>query len=183
MSINNKKLKSKLLILILLRILILILNNKFSLYIMIWKVNQDIIIAMLYVAITIIISKIILSYNNRKILKYMVNILAVGYIIVILFATFIMNSDISYFKFKSPNKDHTLVVEEQSFLLAGYSKFYERKYLIFIKKLDQSISTDDGYKPFSSNDYKLEWIGNNSVKITYGFGSMGIKKNETIKFN
>lgn len=93
------------------------------------------------------------------------------------------NSSKSYFYFKSPNKSHTLVIEEDSFLLGGWSNFYERKGIIFIKDLKQQIITDDGYKPFSYNDYKLKWLDNNSVEIIYGFGSEDIHKKEIIKFD
>ncbi|QYE99679.1 hypothetical protein KZ987_08745 [Paraclostridium sordellii] len=74
-------------------------------------------------------------------------------------------------------------MEEDSFLLIGRSNFYERKGLIFIKSLHQEITTDDGYKPFSRNDYKLKWLDNNSVEIIYGFGSMGVYNKEIIKFD
>ncbi|WP_155467911.1 hypothetical protein [Clostridium baratii] len=55
--------------------------------------------------------------------------------------------------------------------------------MIFIKDLKQQIITDDGYKPFSLNDYELKWLDNNSVEITYGFGSEDIHKKEIIKFD
>ena len=93
------------------------------------------------------------------------------------------NSSKSYFYFESPSKSHTLVIEEDSFLLGGWSNFYERKGIIFIKDLKQQIITDDGYKPFSYNDYKLKWLDDNSVEIIYGFGSEDIHKKEIIKFD
>lgn len=54
---------------------------------------------------------------------------------------------------------------------------------MFIKTLKQQISTDDGYKPFSNNDYEIKWIDNNVVEITYGFGNANVYKKESVKFN
>ncbi|OOM77584.1 hypothetical protein CLPUN_22580 [Clostridium puniceum] len=65
------------------------------------------------------------------------------------------DSEKSYFYFEAPNKSHTLVIEESSFLLAGCSSFYEREGFIFIKDLKNSITTGDGYRPFSNNHYDL----------------------------
>ncbi|WP_158078755.1 hypothetical protein [Clostridium puniceum] len=48
-----------------------------------------------------------------------------------------------------------MVIEESSFLLAGCSSFYEREGFIFIKDLKNSITTGDGYRPFSNNHYDL----------------------------
>lgn len=177
--INNKKLKIALVAFILFRILVFILNEKFDLYIMIFGVNQWIINLLVDVLIIITIDKLILNYNTKKI----INFLAVICIVLLLFINLMVNSSKSYFYFKSPEKSHTLVVEEDSFLLGGWGNFYERKGLIFIKSLKQQIFTDDGYTPFSCNDYELKWLDNNSVEIIYGFGSMSIYKKEFIRFD
>lgn len=182
---NNKKLKISLIILIviiLFRILEFKLNEKLDLYIMIFGINQWIINLLLDILIIIIIDRLILNYTTKKIIKYIVNFLAVTFIIFLLFINLMGNSSKSYFYFKSPDNVHTLVVEEDSFLLGGWSNFYERKGMIFIKDLKQQIITDDGYKPFSMNDYKLKWLDNNSVEIIYGFGSEYIHEKEIIKF-
>jgi len=181
--INNKKLKIALIAFILFRISVFILNEKFDLYIMIFGVNQWIINLLVDVLIIITIDKLILNYNTKKILKYIINFLAVICIVLLLFINLMVNSSKSYFYFKSPDKSHTLVVEEDSFLLSGWSNFYERKGLIFIKSLKKQIFTDDGYTPFSCNDYELKWLDNNSVEIIYGFGSMSIYKKELIRFD
>lgn len=181
--INNKKLKITLIAFILFRILVFILNEKFDLYIMTFGVNQWIINLLIDVLIIITIDKLILNYNTKKILKNIINFLAVICIVLLLFINLMVNSSKSYFYLKSPDKYHTLVVEEDSFLLSGWSNFYERKGLIFIKSLKQQIFTDDGYTPFSCNDYELKWLDNNSVEIIYGFGSMSIHKKELIRFD
>lgn len=99
----------------------------------------------------------------------------------ILFLYMFFISGKKYFYFKNPDKTRTLVVEECSWLLAGSSNFYERKYGIFIKYTGESISTDDGFRPFSNNAYKLEWIDNSIANVRYDFGSGGHWKSETTK--
>lgn len=181
--INNKKLKFALIVFILFRVLEFKLNENFGLYIMFFGINQWVINLLIDILIIIIINRLILNYTTKKIIKYIVNFLAVTFILFLLFINLMGNSSKSYFYFKSPNKSHTLVIEEDSFLLGGWSNFYERKGIIFIKDLKQQIITDDGYKPFSYNDYKLKWLDNNSVEIIYGFGSEDIHKKEIIKFD
>jgi hypothetical protein len=181
--INNKKLKIALVAFILFRIFIFILNKQFDLYIMVFGVNQWIINLLVNISIIITIVKLILNYNTKKILKYVINFLAVICIVLLLFINLLLNSSKSYFYFKSPDKSHTLVVEEGSFFMSGWSNFYERKGFIFIKDLKQQIDTNNGYKPFSCNDYELKWLDIKSIEIIYGFGSMNVYKKEIIRFD
>ncbi|CEQ05980.1 Uncharacterised protein [[Clostridium] sordellii] len=181
--INKKKLGIALIVLILFKILVFKLNEKFDLYIMIFGVNQWIINLVVDFLIIITINKLILNHNTKKILKYVINFLTATFILLLLFKNLMLNSSKRYFYFESPNKSHTLVIEEDSFLLIGRSNFYERKGLIFIKSLHQGITTDDGYAPFSCNDYKLKWLDNNSVEIIYGYGSMNAYNKKIIKFD
>ncbi len=86
--------------------------------------------------------------------------------------------DKSYFEFRSPD-NKTIIIEESSWLQGGWSKVYQKINSNIICGLNGNISTDDGYRPFSNNDYAIEW-SINSVKITYGFGSEDIQKSEII---
>ncbi len=97
-------------------------------------------------------------------------------------------SSISYseknmFDFQSPNQKNTLLIEECSFLLGGWSNVYQEKFFIFKKELNGQgwISTDDGYQPFSRNDYSIIWIDDNHVEIVYGYGNADIRK--TVNYN
>lgn len=84
-----------------------------------------------------------------------------------------------YFEFQSPN-NKTIIIEECSWLLGGWSNVYQKIDSNIIYRLDSDISTDDGYRPFSKDDYNLEW-STNSVNITYGFGTGGSLTSE-VKF-
>lgn len=113
-------------------------------------------------------------------IKISYNIIATVIILLSLLSYLFFSSEYRYFIFDSPCKNNTLIVEEDSFLLSGNSNFYERKFGIFIKSLNKSISTDDGFRPFSNDQYRIEWIDDTTVKLEYDFGSNGIWKSETI---
>ncbi|MBU3181881.1 hypothetical protein KPL38_12185 [Clostridium psychrophilum] len=89
-----------------------------------------------------------------------------------------------YFYFQNPYKNNSriLVAEETSWLLSGSTSFYERKYGIFIKPINQSITTDDGYRPFSNDEYKIKWLDEDRMQLDYGYGSMNIWKTDIISF-
>ncbi len=72
-----------------------------------------------------------------------------------------------YFYFTSPDNKE-LIVEEVSFLLGGHSNAYIWAGSYLVKEIPCNISTDDGYCPFSHNDYSIEWEGNSAI-IVYGF--------------
>ena len=170
-------------ILLLFRIVTFMLNRQFDIYLMFLGINQSIINSILY--ILIIISITVTFYQNlKKFSKYLLLFMASACIVVILFVTSIINSDKDYFYFESPNKSYTLIVEENAFLLSGWSNFYEKKGIFFIKNIKKQITTDDGYKPFSDGNYDVNWINENSVKINYDYGTKyGDAKELIIRFN
>ena len=90
----------------------------------------------------------------------------IGWIILILgflFGSLIFLVDYlvnSYYTFISPDKKHTLVVEEASFLLLGDVSLYERKNLLFIEDLGAGASPDDGFSAVSAGKYWIKWDGN-----------------------
>ncbi|MFR6221565.1 MAG: hypothetical protein ACLUJE_05220 [Anaerococcus sp.] len=92
--------------------------------------------------------------------------LVIGWILLILgflFGALIFLGDhflSSYHTFISPDKKHTLVVEETSFLLLGDVSLYERKNLLFIEDLGAEASPDDGFSPVSAGKYWIKWDGN-----------------------
>lgn len=92
--------------------------------------------------------------------------LIIGWILSIvgfLFGSLIFLGDYlvnSYYTFISPDRKHTLVVEETSFLLLGDVSLYERKNLLFIEDLGAGASPDDGFSPVSAGKYWIKWDGN-----------------------
>ena len=125
------------------------------------------------------------NYNKYKLLKKIYGILSVICSIFIIYLYMFMLSGNKYFYFQTPYKSNSrnLIVEETSWLLSGDSNFYERKYGLFIKSLNQSISTDDGFRPFSTDQYEIKWLDENRVQVDYEYGSMNIWKTDIISFN
>ena len=132
-------------------------------------------------ALIIFFGSFILLILNNKIIKIITIVVCVVIIAFkSLFSGGFWEAEKKYFEYESPDYK-TIIVEECSWLLGGWSNVYFKESEYIIKKLDGHILTDDGYRPFSSNDFHLEWeIG--SLTITYGFGNAGIKKSETFKF-
>lgn len=163
-------------------VIIFILNPK-GIKILLFNISPNFINLVLFLGI--IIYPIIFWIPKKREVKWLkiaYNIIAPIVIVFSIIIYLFFFSEIKYFNFKSPNGNRTLVVEEDSFLLSGRSYFYEKKFGIFIKFLNKEISTDDGFRPFSTNSYQLIWEDRDTAKIDYDFGSSGVWKSEIINF-
>lgn len=139
-------------------------------------INDDIQCFLLYIIVIslgVLLFIICISKTARIIIAA-----ACGLLIVFLsmFTGGFWEADKTYFEFQSPD-GKTIVVEECGWLLGGWSNVYQKVDPHIVKELNGRISTDDGYRPFTSNDYKLEW-SENSVLITYGFDNSDIQESE-----
>lgn len=74
----------------------------------------------------------------------------------------------------------SVIVEECSYLLSGWCDVYVKSGPCFVTRLKGNIRTDDGYRPFSRNDYILAWYGD-SVRIDYGTGNGQRRDAETFR--
>lgn len=153
----------------------------FRLKICLFNIGPNIIVLGLLMLI-LILPMMFFDYVNKTLIKVIYNLTIVVLIPIIIFGYIMLYSEYRYFTFKSPNKLNTLVVEEKTFLLSGWSDVYEKKYGIFIKQIDGEISTDDGFRPFSNETYKLQWSNENTVIVNYSFGSEEVWKSEVINF-
>lgn len=92
--------------------------------------------------------------------------LVIGWIILIvgfLFGSLIFLGDYlvnSYYTFISPDKKHTLVVDEASLLLSANVSLFERINPLFIEDLGAETSPDDGFSPISAGKYWIKWDEN-----------------------
>lgn len=170
-------------------LIINILKNQFKLVLYIFNSTSSNIASTLYligsILLVIFLIQIILPKRKKSQNKHLFNLLMVGIIVIELLLVlyieiFVIIHDNEYFKLVSEDSKHTIIVEEQSFLLAGYGNFYEKKNFLFVKKIGSYI-TDDGYRPFSDNRYSVEWL-EDGAKVTYGYGSGGIEKVETLYY-
>ena len=155
--------------LILLKIGFYISNHKYGLFVLINGVNQYMINLVINLLI-VIITLLLLNNNAKKVRKYIQSVAAILLIVFLFINHGFSYGDKVYFFFQSPDHTKTLVAEENSFLLGGWCDFYEQKG-IFIKKIGGRITTDDGFRPFSSDYYKLSWLDNSTVEIYYNYGS------------
>lgn len=134
-------------------------------------VNDDI-QHFLYYVITITSGVLFFIICIRKTLRILISAACILIIYVISsFTGGFWEADKTYFEFQSPD-GRIIVVEECSWLLGGWSNVYQKADPHTIKGLNGRISTDDGYWPFTHNDYSLEWF-EDSVLITYGYGNAG----------
>ncbi|VYT71616.1 hypothetical protein [Clostridium tertium] len=177
------KLKKSWFVILVLFILIRCILNPQGIKVLLFNISPNFINLILFLGI--LIFPIIFWVPEKREVKWIkisYNIIASIIMVLSLIIYVFLFSEIKYFNFTSPNGNRTLVVEEDSFLLSGRSYFYEKKFGIFIKSLSKEISTDDGFRPFSTDSYRLTWKDEDTVKIEYDFGSAGIWKNERIDF-
>ncbi|MDU6294859.1 hypothetical protein [Clostridium celatum] len=113
--------------------------------------------------------------------KLIYTITMVLIIAISMFIYMFLFSGNKYFTFKSPQRTNDLVIEEKSFLLSGISTFYEKKFGVFIKPLDIEINIDDGFRPFSTDSYEINWIDEDTVNVRYNYGNEDVWKSEVIK--
>lgn len=103
---------------------------------------------------------------NKYSSKFARVFLVIGWIILILgflFGSLIFLGDHlvnSYYTFISPDKKHTLVVDEASLLLSANVSLFERINPLFIEDLGAETSPDDGFSPISAGKYWIKWDGN-----------------------
>lgn len=106
------------------------------------------------------------KFWNKYSSKFARVFLVIGWIILILgflFGSLIFLGDYlvnSYYTFISPDKKHTLVVDEASLLLSANVSLFERINPLFIEDLGAVTSPDDGFSPISAGKYWIKWDGN-----------------------
>ncbi len=65
----------------------------------------------------------------------------------------------TYYDFTSPDGKYTVTAGEWSWLQGGGINFYERKNILFVKRIG-NFSTDDGYCAIKSGNYSVQWDRN-----------------------
>lgn len=146
-------------ILLIIQIVLLFLKHFFELYLL-WDIVP-------YILGYIILFSVFFIFNKSKIRNFMIYPVLIILILIYSFR-FILRSEEKDFYFKSPRGTNTIIIEECTFLLGGWSNVYIPKYVIFKKLLPQyNISADNGGRPFTNNDYSMNWKSENVVVIKY----------------
>ncbi|MBT2681954.1 hypothetical protein J7E38_23620 [Bacillus sp. ISL-35] len=119
--------------------------------------------------IIVAIVSLIYLFNDKGI-KGM--IIAIGVFFIILLSLPSLLFEAEYTKFSSPDsKEEFVVIDGRLYQLSN-----SRLYMTYLN----SISTDDGYRPFSDGAYKLEWEEPNQLIIHYKFDPMSDSLNKEI---
>ncbi|MBD3109308.1 hypothetical protein IEO70_13230 [Bacillus sp. AGMB 02131] len=154
--------------------LLTLLQNKWNLTLLLFQLSSKEISSIALIISAICFSALLFSYFSKlkksKIL-YALVLMVSGFLLVVFILGCLLNGFITeskYYAFQSPDQQQTLVIEEESFLLAGYGSFYMKEYPLFVKRV-QDYSTDDGYRPFQLDDAHIKWHEDN-VTIEYGNG-------------
>lgn len=161
---------------VLIKVVFFIQKNIFNVILFIGEVKQDTVDFWLTAVILLIIIIFVFILFDKLWLK---GVCVLGVIAISLYMIFTMvygSSNPKCFYFSSPKGDNTLIIEENSWSLGSWCDFYEEKGLFFARDMNESIKMENGYRPFSRGDYKIEWENGNKAKIIYGTG-----KGEEIK--
>lgn len=182
-KINKKSLIQKFWYLCLILIIFQFLMEVFwGLELLIYDVNTSFLMLLL-VLMLLLLPIFFLDYNKNKIDKKTYLVFATIVAVFILLQYVFCFSSSKYFYFNSPYKDsnRVLVVEESSLWTSGDDYFYERKYMIFIKRINAHISYKT--RPFSTGTANIKWLNENSVQVDYIYNTKGNYKTEIIKFD
>ena len=182
-KVNGKSMVKKIWYLCLILIVVqFLLAVFFGLEILINDINAKIIMLVL-VLIVLILPTYFFDYNKNKVDKKIYLVFTIIAVMIILFYYLFCFSSDKYFYFNSPyeNSKRVLIVDETSFLFSGEGYFYERKNIIFIKRIDQSINYDGN--PFSNGEATIKWLDENSIQVDYINNSVGHHNIEIVKFN
>lgn len=114
---------------------------------------------------------IVIKKHNQKLIIFISTLVTLG---VLLFSLFlcVFTTGGDYYTFSSPDRKHSIVIEEWAFLMGEGINVYERENIFFIRKLGTlSGDSQNGY-------YPIEWK-ENKVIVT---PNMGTENEEICEF-
>lgn len=163
---------------ILLKIIMLVLNLN-GIYVQGTNFSQDTIDLIINTVILLSVTTIIMYKLKDKTLKTF-TVICSTFLIVSNFCWWLLiDSDTVYTTFYSPSRNEAFVVKE-----TRHSEVYQLlKFKLLSKKL-VDIRGDDGYRMFYEDNYKLEWMNQNKLKIHYLFDPISPNdyKNVTVTY-
>lgn len=151
-----------------------------SYYLYLFGISSDEIMAILLLILIILLISggVRYIYRRLKYKKIMIFCITIVTITSILLIPIHLMKSLGnrYFTFYSDNKEHQIVVNEQSFLLAGYGTVYEVIIPGIMYPVGEYMS-DDGYRPFSDKAYSFVWNTDDFV-LRYYFGNGASTEND-----
>jgi len=167
MTHNNKKKNILLTLIIVIKLTLVLLDGVYNLNFLFLNFNQ----LQLDIFSNILIISICLFYKTKK--KMFIMVIKMFIILTLLYSiitSLFLSASSKYYYFVSPNKINKIVIEEEAWLHGGWSNVYEVVNPVFIRSLPGNIRTDDGYRPFTQNEYKIEWKNDFEIIIKYNSG-------------
>ena len=156
---------------------------KFNTYIYLFGVStQEIMpfITMPCVAFTMSAVAVLLYKNiGHKILVASVAVILSVFVLWYMLIGYAFSPYSKYFEYMSDDKEHHIVVNECSFLRAGWGYIYEKTSFCTMKKVGY-YSTDDGYCPFSKDAFYFVW-NENDFELHFPFIGSKNEKYRVVK--
>lgn len=149
--------------------------EKFNVYIYLFRLGaEEIIPIIITLCVALLISAVaVLFYKNtkRKTLVVLLTTILCFLIFSYLLIVFLFSINGTYFEYTSDNKKHDIVVNERSFLLAGWGDIYEKTSFCTMKRVG-GYTADDGFRPFTNDAFFFVWNENDFELHHSFFGSL-----------
>lgn len=151
---------------LLLILLGVIFNSEYGCDLEIYFLGMDTSVVFYMLEALIVISLfliIVIKKHDKKVIVFVSSLVTLGILLFSLFlCAFTTGGD--YYTFSSPNRKHSIVIEEWAFLMGEGINVYERENMFFIRKLGTlSGDSQNGY-------YPIEWK-ENKVIVTSNVGT------------
>ena len=153
--------------------------KEYGTYLYLFGIGSDAIIKILVIvcsAFVVIAATVFLIRNSKhKIIVSIILTVVIGYIALMYFSWFVWTyrGRDSYKEFTSPDKEHTIVIYNESMFFSGGGKIFEKTSFCTMRYVS-FWSSDDGIYPFGSNhSYRIVWNEDNcELYYDYGTGSI-----------
>lgn len=96
---------------------------------------------------------LLIRFPRYKVLIWALLVLLVCAILVLSFADYVFSADLSYYVFTSADGQHTVIVQEESYLFASWGTFYELTSPITVEVLGTFQLKD----AFPMGEYTFRW--------------------------
>ena len=148
---------------LLLILLGVIFNSDYGCNLEIYFLGMDTSIVFYILETLIVISLfliIVIKKHDKKVIVFISTLVTLGILLFSLFlCAFTTGGD--YYTFSSPDRKHSIVIEEWAFLMGERINVYERENLFFIRSIG---SLPDNYL---NGNYQIEWERDKAVVILY----------------
>ncbi len=156
---------------------------KFDIYLYLLGVGtQEIMPFITIPCVALIISAVaVLLYKNlgHRILVAYLTIILSFFVFSYMLLNYAFSPSSKYFEYTSDDKEHHIVVKECSFLLGGWGYIYEKNSFCTMKRVG-GYRTDDGFCPFTKNNFFFVW-NENDFELHLSYSGDSSEKDRVVK--